>query len=109
MNPSTIVNVEVDGVFICQFDCENPDLTSFVNAVITNEKIIAEKVKCTSEMEDFDIVSFEELVRQTIKDIRESLKNELDRYDQIRSTIILDQKVDEYFTELTQRKLVACK
>lgn len=101
MNPKTTINIYLNDQVICEIDSENPDLSAFVNAIISNLKVDEKDITCKTEIKDFDISTFQDLIRQSITEIKLNLKNEVDKYDQFKQTLISDKKVSEFYKEFS--------
>lgn len=104
MNPKTTIYINLHDKVICKIDSENPDLSAFVNAIISNLSIDEKDITCKTEMKDFDISTFQEIIKQSIAEIKESLENELDKYDKIKQTLCSDKNVIEFYNELIENK-----
>lgn len=104
MSHDTIINVYYNGEVITSIDSENPNLEVLVNSIISDEKIQAESLTCKSDIDNFDIKSFELVLNETVKQVRNALISEVGKYDEIRKTIKKDPDVFEYFNKLLSKE-----
>jgi hypothetical protein len=104
MNPEPKNKIEVfyDGKLICVVDSDSPSLTDIVNKVILIETNVADKIECTSTIENFDIDGFKEVLVGAIQSIRKQLKSDVDDFTKIMDTIEVDQDVKQFYESLSK-------
>lgn len=103
MNPDNIVNILYNGEIMFKLNANSPNLDNFVTQVISKIDLEPESITCQTDIENFDISSFEMLIRKSVKDLREKLENDLKDFAQISESIVKDKDVSQYFQELINK------
>lgn len=88
---------------IITLDTDNPDLTKLVEAIVQGD-INHEDIICKTEIENFDTESFQEIIRNTIKSINIDLENELNQFEEIVGSIVVDDDAITYFKNIIDNK-----
>src|SRR5690554_6400271 len=90
------IKVLESGELICNIDTDNPNLSQLIES-ITKKNIDYRKITCETNIENFDIVSFEGILKSTIKSINNELESELEKYDIATTNNENHENVYEFF------------
>lgn len=96
----TKILIYKDQVLIHEVDSENPNIAKLIEIIVNDKDITKFNISCETKIEKFDIDSFVELVKQTVTDVRDSLKSEMESYEEIAKTFVFDDDVKEYYSKL---------
>lgn len=100
MNHDNIINIYNKDNIIYNLDSENPDLSALIDIIIKDETLNEVDISCKTSIKDFDIESFQEIIKQSVNEIRQSLKSETERYLEIKSSFQFDKTAIDYFNDI---------
>lgn len=83
---------------------DNPDLSKIIDNVIVVEDIDIEDLEIKTEIENFDIEGFKEIITTTIKEIREMIEVNNENLKKYTESLKFDESVSDYYRKIKETK-----
>lgn len=99
-NKKNEINVLCDNQLICTIDSDSPSLVEIVNKIILNESIDISKLKCKTNIENFDSDGLTDVLVDSIKSIKSSLTSNINQFEKVINTIRADKDIEEFYESL---------
>lgn len=100
MNPQHEIKFVIRETETFSLNAESPNLEDILNKIILKEDIDIENVEITTEIEDFDLEGFKEIINSTILEIKEKLTFNNLEFERIVKTVQFDDSVEEIYKKL---------
>ncbi|NMA05559.1 MAG: hypothetical protein GX931_04225 [Acholeplasmataceae bacterium] len=99
-----MIKIIHEGNVLLEINAKSPNLENIVSKIIVDPEIDVEKLALETEIESFDNNTFLGILKKTIRDIKEDLKNEIDKYEEVVKSLNYDDEVVEYYKKMLEQQ-----